>query len=103
MEPTMTRGKPTRIRPARLLAAVSAIASLAACTVGPDYQRPEVAPPGEFRSQIGPADASSFADLPWWDVYSDPALQALVNEGLENNYDLAIAAARIEQARALVG
>ena len=45
---------------------------LAGCVMGPDYERPEVAQPGEFRSQIAPADANSFADLAWWQVFDDP-------------------------------
>jgi outer membrane protein, multidrug efflux system len=58
--------------------------------------------PQEFRSQIGPADANSIADLAWWSVFDDKALQGLIAEGLRNNYDLQVAVARIEQARALV-
>ena len=76
---------------------------LAGCVVGPDYQRPEVAHPDQFRAQISPSDASSFADLPWWEVFNDKALRDLIAETLANNYDLQVAAARIEQARALVG
>ncbi|MBO9518509.1 MAG: efflux transporter outer membrane subunit [Porphyrobacter sp.] len=77
--------------------------ALAGCVMGPDYERPEVAQPGEFRSQIAQADANSFADLAWWQVFDDPALQGLINETLKNNNDLASAVARIEQARAIVG
>lgn len=93
----------TMPRAAKLLIAGLAALSTSACVVGPDYQRPEVAQPGEFRSQIGTAEATSFADLPWWEVFNDPALQALINEALTNNNDLVVAAARIEQARALLG
>ena len=74
-----------------------------ACTVGPDYKPPQVAQPQDFRNHIGPAEATSFADVPWWQVFNDRSLQTLITEGLNNNYDLAIAASRIEQARALVG
>jgi multidrug efflux system outer membrane protein len=87
----------------RLVIAALAVLSTGACVVGPDYQRPEVVQPGEFRAQIGPAEANSFADLPWWEVFNDPALQSLINEALANNNDLVVAAARIEQARALLG
>jgi multidrug efflux system outer membrane protein len=76
---------------------------LSGCVMGPDYKRPEVTPPTQFHAQITPAEASSFADQPWWNVFNDPALQKLVNEALANNYDLQVAAARIEQARELVG
>ncbi len=71
--------------------------------VGPDYRRPEVKPVEEFRSQIGPAEARSLADLAWWKVFNDKVLQELIVTGLAHNYDLQLAAARVEQARALVG
>lgn len=72
-------------------------------TVGPDYQTPEVSTPDEFRAPMTASEASSFADLPWWQVYSDESLQGLIREGVANNHDVQIAATRIEQARALVG
>jgi outer membrane protein TolC len=71
--------------------------------VGPLYKKPEITLPVGFRSQIDFSDATSFADLPWWAAFDDRALQALVNEALANNYDLQVAIARIEQARAMVG
>jgi multidrug efflux system outer membrane protein len=71
--------------------------------MGPNYQRPAIAQPNDFRFQINPSDATSFADLAWWDVFKDPALQALITDALNNNTDLQVATARIEQARELVG
>jgi outer membrane protein, multidrug efflux system len=71
--------------------------------VGPNYKRPEVRPVEEFRSQIGPVEAKSLADLPWWKVFNDSTLQGLIATTLTHNYDLQVAAARVEQARALVG
>jgi len=71
--------------------------------VGPDYQRPSVMPPEEFRGMLGPPEAASLADLPWWGVFGDPVLQGLIKEALENNYNLQTAVARIEESRALVG
>jgi multidrug efflux system outer membrane protein len=57
----------------------------------------------EFRSEVGPTEAQSLADLPWWQVFNDKALQQLTAQALANNYDLQLAAARVEQARAFVG
>jgi multidrug efflux system outer membrane protein len=71
--------------------------------MGPDYQRPQVTQPNDFRFQINQTDATSFADLAWWDVFRDPALQSLIGNALANNYDLQVATARIEQARELIG
>jgi multidrug efflux system outer membrane protein len=47
--------------------------------------------------------AESLADLPWWELFKDPVLQELTREALRNNYDLRTAAARVEEARALIG
>src|SRR3954465_14432727 len=76
---------------------------VAGCVLGPNYKKPELTVPDSFRSQIAPSEATSFADLPWWSVFGDTALQGLVTEALANNNDLQIAIARIEQARAMVG
>jgi multidrug efflux system outer membrane protein len=86
------------------LAALSPLALLLAdCVVGPQYKRPELATPQQFRLQLSPAEAASFADLPFWSVFNDPVLDDLIKEGLAHNYDLQVAVARIEQARNLVG
>src|SRR5437899_4778791 len=96
-----------RIRTSNPLIAGAAAALLCssqtACVMGPNYVRPPVTTPGQFRAAITPADATSFADQPWWDVFNDKALQTLINEALTNNHDLQVATARIEQARELVG
>ena len=47
--------------------------------------------------------ADCMADIPWWDVFQDPVLQELIREALRNNYDLRTAAARVDEARAVVG
>jgi multidrug efflux system outer membrane protein len=73
------------------------------CMVGPDYSRPPVVVPDNYRFAVAPATAESIADLPWFDVFRDPVLQQLVREALQNNYDLRIAAARVEEARANIG
>lgn len=70
--------------------------------VGPDYKRPEMDPAQEFRSELGPSEATSLADSPWWAVFNDKALQTLIETALTHNYDLQLATARVEQARALV-
>jgi multidrug efflux system outer membrane protein len=76
---------------------------LAGCAVGPNYRRPPVTPPADTRGQITPVEAQSLADLTWWDVFDDPVLAGLVDEAIRANHDLAAAAARVEQARQLVG
>ena len=71
--------------------------------VGPDYKPPEIKPVETFRSQVGPSEASSLADLPWWKVFNDRALQGLIETALEHNYDLELAEYRVEQSRFLIG
>jgi len=74
---------------------------LSACAVGPNYERPKVAPPPAFRGAEGAAQQASLADLPWWQVFKDDRLTELVKTALTNNYDLQIAVSRVEQARQL--
>src|SRR3569832_41890 len=54
--------------------------------------------PNDFRAQITPNAAGSFADLPLWSIFHAQALQNLINEALANNHELEVAVARIEQA-----
>jgi NodT family efflux transporter outer membrane factor (OMF) lipoprotein len=72
---------------------------LSACTVGPNYQRPEIAAPASFarESSEAPSDAQLAG---WWSGFGDPELDALVRRALAQNLDLAAAAARIREARA---
>ena len=73
------------------------------CTLGPDYLRPKVLIPNDYRGALEPAKAESLADIPWWELFKDPVLQELTREALINNYDLRTAAARVEEARAQIG
>jgi outer membrane protein, multidrug efflux system len=81
-------------------------ALLAGCMVGPNYHRPAVQTPATFRDlsekQKVSAQETSYADLPWWQVFQDPQLQELIRTALKQNYDLQIATERINQARAQV-
>ena len=87
------------------LAHAGAIAGflLTGCTLGPDYLRPKVLIPDDYRGALEPAKAESLADIPWWELFKDPVLQELTREALINNYDLQTAAARVEEARAQIG
>ena len=74
---------------------------MAGCAIGPNYHRPAAAVPMQFNDSSDPASTNSLADLPWWEIFNDAALTNLIHTALTNNYDIAIAAARVEQARAL--
>jgi len=78
---------------------VSAIL-LGSCAVGPNYKRPAVNAPSNFRDATEAA-TNTVADLPWWQVFQDETLQGLIRTALTNNYDLRIAIARVEQAQAI--
>jgi len=71
--------------------------------VGSNYERPQMPTPAAYRFVEGTAQAESLADLPWFQVFDDPALQALIREAIANNLDLRAAVARVEEARARAG
>src|SRR5580698_4540456 len=81
------------------------LALLGGCTVGPNYQRPKLATPAQFRAPdpLPPQEAFSLADLKWFELFHDDQLQALIKTALVQNYDLRIAVARVEEARASLG
>jgi len=87
------------VRPRASAWIVVAAAVLAGCAIGPDYKRPVVIEPQTFRGQAT-AEAASLADAAWWEVFQDPILKELIREALRNNYDVRIAAARVQEARA---
>jgi multidrug efflux system outer membrane protein len=71
--------------------------------VGPAYQRPEMQPPAAYRGAAPTEGAASLADVPWWQVFDDEALQALLRDAIAHNLDLRVAVARVAEARALSG
>ena len=81
--------------------------SLSACKVGPNYKRPTLDVPGQYRGTAPdlpqqPA-GGPFGEMKWPTVYQDETLQALLKEALTNNYDIRVAATRILQAQANLG
>ncbi|HVX67760.1 MAG TPA: efflux transporter outer membrane subunit [Bryobacteraceae bacterium] len=87
----------------RILATSFAILTLTSCAVGPNYQRPKVDPPAQFRGSDAPAGPDSLANTRWFDLFDDAVLKQLVTTALERNFDLRIAAERVLQARAQYG
>ncbi len=76
------------------------------CKVGPNYRRPVIHPPDVFRGtgvDTPPADATSLADLKWFEVFKDERLQELIQTALRQNYDLRDAVLRVDAARANLG
>lgn len=89
-----------------VVAAAGSLALLLAAgctTLGPDHRRPAVALPASYGEAAAavPADTAPLAAR-WWALFGDPALDALVAKALAANGDIAQAAARVEQADALL-
>jgi len=77
---------------------------LVACSVGPDYKRPDMLLPKSWAAkQDGAAKAVSGVDQRWWGIYADASLDLLEQEALTHNADIQLAASRILEARAQLG
>lgn len=86
----------------KTIAVALLLLGLIGCAVGPKYKRPAIQPPDKYYLEATP-QPSSIADVGWWELFKDPVLQQLIQEALKNNYDVATAAARVEEARAFAG
>jgi multidrug efflux system outer membrane protein len=90
----------------RLIIVLLITSAATACTVGPNYRRPKVQSPTVYRGEADPSatpDPQTLADTKWFDVFSDDKLKELIRAALVNNYDLRVAIARVDQARADYG
>jgi multidrug efflux system outer membrane protein len=101
MRPTSHRS-PRRTPPAaprrrlgRIGLACIVAAGLAGCVLGPDYQRPQVPLPTAWHGDM--TNAADVANTAWWQGFGDTHLGALIQEALEANRDLRIAAYRVEE------
>jgi len=84
----------------KLAVLIIALTTVTGCTVGPDYVKPALDIPEDWRYTI--EDASGTVNTRWWQQFDDPVLDALINEALVNNKDVRIAAARVEEFAARV-
>jgi len=85
---------------ARIWLAAGIVLSLGGCSLAPDRVKPETPVPENWSSAQLEADKKIAID--WWRGFGDPALVALVEESLEANNDLQLAAARVAEARAML-
>jgi NodT family efflux transporter outer membrane factor (OMF) lipoprotein len=92
------------IKTNRTILAVSVLA-LCGCAVGPNYKRPQLALPGEFRGAptAGTDPAASITDTKWQNLFPDQTMNQMVTTALAHNFDLRIAAERVEEARSQLG
>lgn len=84
----------------RLLLAALLVPLFTACTLTPDYERPELDIPDDFRETAPPGE--TVANVDWWDLFQDDQLDLLIRTALEENKDLGIALSRIQEARLTV-
>ncbi|WAS54263.1 efflux transporter outer membrane subunit [Burkholderia ambifaria] len=97
---------PRAFRPLSAAVAVATAVLLAGCAVGPDYHRPDTSIPAAFKEAPAGWKVAQPADRadrgPWWSVYNDPQLDALIGKLNASNQTIAQSAAAYRQARALV-
>lgn len=90
----------------KLLTIMSATLLLSSCGLYNKYERPDVNTTGLVRDTasvsdtLAVRDTANFGDLPWREVFTDPQLQALIEQGLENNVDLLNAALNVKMVEA---
>lgn len=87
----------------RAVAGVVVFAFLTSCTTGPNYQRPALNPPAEYKSAGADAPVRAGLSRDWWRLFNDPELNSLVEEALNANQTLKAAVARVAQSRAAAG
>ena len=92
----------------RALAGLALLLSVCGCKVGPNYRRPPLTLPDQYRGLApettpNPPGTEAFGDMKWWTVFQDKTLDDLIKEALSNNYDIRIAASRVVQAQAALG
>lgn len=87
------------------LFATAALAMLAGCASGPDYERPAVPMPATFSAAKAtlPAGEADPADRRWWQAFGDPALDALIEAAVAGNRNLRVAVARVQEYEARAG
>ncbi len=92
-------------RGSRLLSLSLSVLMLSACAIGPDYQRPSVAEPAQYKQAEGWRQATpsdSLARGAWWELYGDQQLNGLVEKLNSGNQTVAQSEAQFRQAQALV-
>jgi outer membrane protein, multidrug efflux system len=81
--------------PVLLSLALPVLLGLSGCLLGPNYARPKIDTPANYR--FAATEATEVANPAWWEQFQDPVLNELITTALANNWDVKIAAARIDQ------
>jgi multidrug efflux system outer membrane protein len=72
----------------------------AGCVLGPNYRRPAVPLPDQFQGAPSDVSNASVADMKWSDLFRDETLKELIATALKQNFDIRMAAERVQEARA---
>jgi multidrug efflux system outer membrane protein len=78
---------------------ISAAATLTGCMVGPNYKRPAVSAPPQFRADQTQPSQGSLGDMKWFELFEDQRLRELIAEALDGNHDIRMAAQRVLEAQ----
>ena len=83
----------------RVLLILGLAAVMTGCMVGPNYKRPDVPAPPQFRSGEPQPTQVSLGEVKWFDLFQDDTLRGLIGDALQANYDVRLAAQRVVEAQ----
>ena len=84
----------------KIIVLTTATALLSSCGIYPKYQPAETTPDNLYGEEVAVDDTTNFGNVNWRELFTDPQLQALIEQGLQNNTDLRSAQLQIEEAEA---
>lgn len=84
----------------KIIVLTTATALLSSCGIYTKYQPAETTPNNLYGEEVAVDDTTNFGNVNWRELFTDPQLQALIEQGLQNNTDLRSAQLQIEEAEA---
>lgn len=84
----------------KIIVLTTATALLSSCGIYTKYQPAETTPDNLYGEEMAVDDTTNFGNVNWRELFTDPQLQALIEQGLQNNTDLRSAQLQIEEAEA---
>ena len=84
----------------KIIVLTTATAPLSSCGIYTKYQPAETTPDNLYGEEVAVDDTTNFGNVNWRELFTDPQLQALIEQGLQNNTDLRSAQLQIEEAEA---
>lgn len=84
----------------KIIVLTTATALLSSCGIYTKYQPAETTPDNLYGEEVAVNDTTNFGNVNWRELFTDPQLQALIEQGLQNNTDLRSAKLQIEEAEA---